>query len=161
MRGPIPAVPGQAEDTAYELWVRVNDIAAFPPDVTLFEPLPHELQLDIDDAEAFARFNACWPLFTRIEPHATFHTTRSKSGIGYHIRVSLFNEIDDRTRVAYQAALGSDPKRELFNLRRLNAGITPVFLLAETPEAAPGLLALGFKQWCGAVEEVATVEGQS
>ena len=45
---------------------------------------------------------------------------RSASGKGWHMRVLLNRPVNAQRCVALQAILGSDPRREAFNLRRVS-----------------------------------------
>lgn len=96
-------------------------------------PKPNELQLDIDTEEQFATFLRVYPALQRNEfPEASFIVTESASGFPHrHIVVTLPCEVDMWQRIALQAALGSDPMRELLSALRLFRGDAIPTLLIE------------------------------
>jgi hypothetical protein len=122
---------------------------------------PH-LQIDLDTDEAVEHFNQMWAQWVRLDgpgasssewtPEGTltkrqqpFFTT-SKSGKGKHVYVILPRALPADTRIAMQAFLGSDPRREMFNLCRVEhwaTGGTPKnstgIVLFETHEEAERL----------------------
>lgn len=54
---------------------------------------------------------------------------QSKSGLGLHVLVKLDNSMPALARVAIQAVMGSDPKRELLSVLRVLLGIQEPSLL--------------------------------
>lgn len=61
-------------------------------------------------------FQFDWPIFGRLRVQ---RVDVRKTSDGYHIRMLTKNEIPPRELNFLQAILGSDPKRECFNHRRL------------------------------------------
>lgn len=88
-------------------------------------PEPNELFIDIDRKEDFEAFyDQLTVLRERFE--CEMEQTQSPSGEPwhFHIRVKLFEngrpyELEETMRIALQASLGSDRKRELLSLRRI------------------------------------------
>jgi hypothetical protein len=85
-------------------------------------PKPDQLFVDIDNETQWQRF--VWEIAKHREWH--WRDSPSPSGLPYrkHIIVTLPEAVDERTRVFYQAILGSDPAREMIAWRRLQAGDT-------------------------------------
>lgn len=100
-------------------------------------PLANQLQVDIDSAEHYAAFLHSAEVLLRnwkdayivdIEDHP------SKSGGGRrHITLTLPFEVSPWQRIALQAALGSDPVRELLSATRLMRGDVHPTLFVEKP----------------------------
>lgn len=57
----------------------------------------------------------------------------SRSG-GYHVYIKLTKRLTDLERLVWQAALGSDPLKELLSARRRAEGIAPFSVMFESPE---------------------------
>jgi len=77
--------------------------------------------LDLDGKEAFSEFlNRLWLLrgFGLAPVKVEVHHTKN----GFHVRMHCDNEIDDKTAVFMQLALGSDYRREVFNWLRIERG---------------------------------------
>lgn len=95
-------------------------------------PDENELQLDIDTEEQYQQFNKVYgSLQIAFNDRATIVWDKpSKSGLPKrHIIVKLPWNLPVECRVALQAALGSDPIREINNVRRImNQDIYPVAL---------------------------------
>lgn len=104
-------------------------------------PAHNELQIDLDTPEDNERFARSWEIAARefgLKPeHRTI--TPSKSGEGAHVRVRMPFTLTPWQRIALQAAMGSDPVRELLSAVRLHAGDPSPTLLFETPEVARSL----------------------
>jgi len=81
-------------------------------------PKPNELQLDIDTQQQMDQFDRLKWLFDSQLPATEFKMAHSKSGEGYHITVTLPFDVTNIERIALQAALGSDPLRELLSIFR-------------------------------------------
>lgn len=80
-------------------------------------PARDELFLDYDSSEAYERGLELLAIAIRESLVSDYFATVSPSGRGYHVRVSLQNPLESvHERIALQAALGSDPKRELLSL---------------------------------------------
>jgi hypothetical protein len=101
-----------------------------------FLPAEDELQLDLDTEEDVRRFDVAWPILSEHFPTARCFSTPSKSGDGQHVRIRVPFSLTTLQRIAFQAALGSDYKRELLAAigEQLNIGIPTV--LFETPAVA-------------------------
>jgi hypothetical protein len=109
----------------------------------IVEAAPDELQIDIDDASDAAAFSLAWAIVCRELPIGEIADRHfSASGAPHeHVTIKLFASMPAEQRVAWQAALGSDPVRELFALIRLARGecmpICFVEPLAQQAEDAP------------------------
>jgi hypothetical protein len=89
----------------------------------LVQPKPNEVFVDLDNEAAQCGFAARWNDFVRVYPNATVQYTTSKSG-NLHAYVTV-PELDPLTmpeRIAMQAALGSDPLREMIALNHHRGG---------------------------------------
>lgn len=88
----------------------------------LIEPALNELFVDLDDQSAFDGFAKRFAEFLKVHPLATVKWTRSKSG-NWHAYVTVPNaEFSMEQRIALQAALGSDPLREIIAITHLAGG---------------------------------------
>lgn len=100
-------------------------------------PSDCELQIDIDNAAHRAVFDRSYEIFKRemVDHVGSYRVqeTVSKSGTGAHIRITLPFKVDVWQRIAWQAALGSDPVREVLSCFRARRGDTEPTLLAEKP----------------------------
>jgi hypothetical protein len=98
-------------------------------------PEPNELQIDIDNQAHRDAFNRSFEILSReIGGEITVTETVSKSGTGAHIRITLPFALDVWQRIAWQAALGSDPVREVLScLRAMRKDAHPT-LMAEKPD---------------------------
>lgn len=89
-------------------------------------PEPNQLQIDIDTPEQYAVYQHAIECVMRNWPRCaalTFEEHASKSGWpARHITITLPFEVDPWQRIALQAALGSDPIRELLSATRLLKG---------------------------------------
>lgn len=102
-------------------------------------PGPDQAQVDIDDKESQERFNRAFPVLRQIYKKAWTTERPSKSGEPgkKHITVQLGEAVDNVTRLLIQAALGSDPVRELLGLKKIKAGwVKPTFLFKKLKEEA-------------------------
>lgn len=98
-------------------------------------PEHNELQIDIDSAADMDRFRGCWEMLVRnLEVDPRMLITTSRNG-GEHIRVRLpVSKFEPLERIAFQAALGSDPARELLSLLRYRRGDLAPTLFVERAE---------------------------
>lgn len=87
-------------------------------------PASNELQLDIDDwaglgvlADLTPLLEKHWGPVTRRE-----HTSKSDNPKKRHVTLTLEKPLTDLERIALQACLGSDRKRELLSLVRVKIG---------------------------------------
>lgn len=100
-------------------------------------PGPGELQIDIDSEDQHEVFARSFDILRReccIHHRVTLHAveTPSRSGLpSRHIRIQLPFEVDTWQRIAWQAALGSDPVRELLSCWRAKRGDEHPTLLIE------------------------------
>jgi len=86
----------------------------------IVEPKPNELFLDIDTDEQYARFEEAYAHMKRVLKIKTFTLGRSRRKItGKHITVTLGFEVNATERIALQAILGSDPRRETYSFWRV------------------------------------------
>lgn len=103
-------------------------------------PEEDELQIDIDTEEQYVRFCALYEIFEREMKCSVHggginrHETPSRSGLpNRHIRIHLPFNVGPAERIAWQAALGSDPTRELLSLFRVLRGESDPTMLIEQP----------------------------
>lgn len=88
----------------------------------------NELQLDLDTLEQEEQYNRMRPHVEEIYPITDIIETPSKSG-NKHVRIFTAYPLSVEERIALQAILGSDPKKELSSLRRwLNEDPLPILL---------------------------------
>lgn len=89
-------------------------------------PAPNELFVDIDNARDFARFKTLIEMLDRVEGVAKWVDTPSASGGQHrHIVVTLTRNVSQFERIAFQAMLGSDLKREILSYERHKTGSHP------------------------------------
>ena len=82
-------------------------------------PAPNELLIDIDTEEQYQTFLKALPRFERVELIQDWREEPSRSGLpARHIYVQLHKDIDALERIALQACLGSDLRRESLSLIR-------------------------------------------
>jgi hypothetical protein len=109
----------------------------------VLSPEDNELLIDCDTEEQFRNFLELFEilntnlLFYPKPPDAYYDEVKlweSKSGAEhYHILIFLPFTVTSVERIAYQAALGSDPKRELLSLIRMKHGDDFPSILIEKP----------------------------
>lgn len=98
-------------------------------------PQDNQLFLDLDGAEGIHNFLELWKMFQNLFPAARIvKQTPSKSGVGQHVIVQLASPEPATMRIAMQAVLGSDLKREMFSLRRVIDGDPEPTLFFEVPK---------------------------
>lgn len=87
-------------------------------------PTEYQLLIDIDSLADRAVFTVNFDLIDSAYGVASVEETRSRSGRPgkTHIVVTLKKPIDPVERIALQAVLGSDLRREAHSLRRVHAG---------------------------------------
>lgn len=90
----------------------------------LVYPEHNQIQIDIDSEEAWQTHKELLELYeSRFDYIRKCVVTPSKSGLPHrHVTITLNNTVDAVERIALQAALGSDRKRELISLSRLEQG---------------------------------------
>lgn len=77
-----------------------------------------ELFVDLDSEAAYEQFKATWPI---VAEHfaSSYVVDPSKSGLPKrHVRAILIEPLSELARIALQAALGSDGKREALSVVR-------------------------------------------
>lgn len=97
----------------------------------------HCLLLDFDTIDAKKQYERMRHKVVElwgIEREETW-MSKSKHPAHQHMRVTLGRPLIPAERVALQAALGSDPMREMFAVRRLNLGIAEPSLLFRPKDA--------------------------
>ena len=99
-------------------------------------PADNELQLDIDSEEQYAVWKKAESIIARNAVFtAEVEEAPSSSGLpNRHIRIRLPFDVTPWQRIALQAALGSDPVRELLSCVRMLKGDVHPTLLVERPE---------------------------
>ena len=100
---------------------------------TVVLPQPNELFVDIDDEAGFERFMEFQEILGQNWGVVGVRDTQSKSGNPNrkHIVVTLGCDVDPITRIALQACLGSDRKREILSLVNIKSGDTNPTLFFE------------------------------
>lgn len=108
-------------------------------------PKLNELFIDIDNARDFARFKTCMEMFQRTERVASWVDTPSASGGQHrHIVVTLARDVSQFERIAFQAMLGSDLKREILSFESLRKGHShPTVFFEPKPGVQPKAKATG------------------
>jgi hypothetical protein len=98
------------------------------------EPDLNELFIDIDTEEDYAHYRA---MRTLLEPYYKFVSetiSASRTDGHVHIRLRLGEHVTAMERIAWQAALGSDRKRELLSILRVVLNLQrPPTVFFETP----------------------------
>lgn len=89
---------------------------------SFFPAKARELQLDIDSAEALANFRDRLSLLEQIAEVDSWTISESSTANHWHVRVFLKRKMSTLARIALQAALGSDPIREMINVGRVLRG---------------------------------------
>jgi hypothetical protein len=85
---------------------------------------PHLLLLDLDTEEDFARFVKVYKRAKTLFGLENLQWWPSKSGPPHrHVSITIAFALSVEERIALQAALGSDPLREILNLKRLRVGV--------------------------------------
>lgn len=107
----------------YILDMNRNDLKAAEADgFAIIRPDDNTLQLDIDSEESYTEFFRNYRLFAALLPEVidTYTEVPSKSGLPKrHITIKLKQPFNVHQRIALQACLGSDLRREIFNFVRV------------------------------------------
>ena len=98
----------------------------------------NELQLDLDTPEQEDKYREMLPKVADVYTVDSIIETPSKSG-KLHARIYLAYPLSVEERIALQAILGSDPKKELCSLQRWLKGDQLPILLFEKPEISEEL----------------------
>lgn len=86
-------------------------------------PAPDELQIDMDTDEHFETFKHQVKILIREYPNIEYTINPSKNGLpGRHATIKMPFPMQNEERIAWQAAMGSDPIRELISLMRIKRG---------------------------------------
>jgi hypothetical protein len=100
-------------------------------------PKDNELQVDIDSDEQYAVFQKSLACLKRNESQSDdirVEEHPSRSGLPRrHITVTMPFDLEPWERIAFQAALGSDPIRELVSIFRLMRNDSHPTLFVEAP----------------------------
>ena len=125
----VEALPYELE-TPEETLARTNDSRV------IVAPKPFELFIDIDNGDDLELFDMMCAILTRNYVHTdTPRITPSQEEGHYHVVVSLDRPVDNMTRIALQACLGSDRKRELLSIiRALNGDTRPTVFFEEVAD---------------------------
>lgn len=91
-----------------------------------------ELQIDLDTDAQEEQYRRMRPLMEDVYPIEEVIETPSKSG-RTHVRIFTAYPLSVEERIALQAILGSDPRKELCSLRRWLKGDQIPILLFEKP----------------------------
>jgi hypothetical protein len=101
----------------------------------------YTLQLDLDSPHHFNHFLAMYKLAKELnlfQHEEGFCVRTSKGGYGKHVTLKLTEPLAIARRIALQALLGSDPRREMLSLARLDEGQErPVLLFRPIPGYKP------------------------
>lgn len=89
-------------------------------DCTIRKANDYQLFIDIDTDHQFAIFERQLPILEKHWPtYLNWIATPSKQGLPHrHVVIRFAKALDLMTRIALQAAMGSDPTRELLSIRR-------------------------------------------
>jgi hypothetical protein len=92
--------------------------------LVVVEPSSHELFVDIDSEDQHQSFTRAFAIFRNTHTVVALKQEPSPSRQiwHWHMTITLKEEVDARTRILYQAVLGSDPVREVLSLQRLECG---------------------------------------
>lgn len=101
--------------------------------LVIIEPQDNVLQLDIDCGSQMDQYEKQIAAVRSIYGVVETVQTVSKSGKS-HIYLRLKDNLHIEERIAIQASLGSDPRRELFTLRNLREKRDYPLFLYEKPE---------------------------
>lgn len=98
---------------------------------------PNQLLLDLNGTIAITRYLSMLSRVKSLFGATLIREYESKSGPGhFHVVLSLEKEHSAEARIAMQAALGSDPVRELLALARLAHGVKEPSALFRWPEGS-------------------------
>lgn len=98
-------------------------------------PMDNELQVDIDNEFHYAAFERSFAILSREIEGISYEESLSSSGLPCrHIRIYLPWKLETKERIMWQAALGSDPVRELLSALRAHRGDIQPTLFAEKRE---------------------------
>lgn len=81
-------------------------------------PLPNELQIDIDEQSHYLTYLTNIKILQREFPDIKIEEHTSRGGSGKHVSILMPFDLTNVERIAWQAAMGSDPMREILSLIR-------------------------------------------
>lgn len=97
-------------------------------------PKFNEVQVDIDTDAAYAQYEAAYSLLTSsYDVIGSSERPSRNGGEGRHITVRFGHALTQMERIALQAVMGSDFRREIFSLERLKGGEAIPTLFYEKP----------------------------
>lgn len=102
----------------------------------IVEPAPNQLQLDLDGARAIRKYGMQWSILYRagLTKGWKEKLQPSKKNGHVHVVITMPKAVDNLERVALQAVLGSDVKREAFNYCRVKKhNKYPIVLFRKEP----------------------------
>lgn len=109
--------------------------AAMEQGLDVVVPQPDELFIDLDNDADIAHFKLTLPILQRFCEAVEYRRTISKGGnLHAYVRVKWPVALHPATRIALQACLGSDRKRDLLSLIELTQGTPwPTVVFFEVP----------------------------
>jgi len=111
-------------------------VTGFSRGFEVIQSTRNTLLLDIDSEDDFNRYKFALPLVMEFLNIKEIQMWESKGLAGHrHILITLNEDLHVLTRIALQAALGSDPRREIFAIERVKAGISEPSLLFRPKDA--------------------------
>jgi hypothetical protein len=115
----------------------IDEAAKLGMDVVF--PQENQLQLDIDNEDAYDYMNGVLDVLETHWGIAKFEEHPSKSGLPKrHVTITLDKELSATERVLLQACMGSDRKRELLSyLQVLNGDAHPILFIEKRQLALP------------------------
>lgn len=96
---------------------RAAELKAAEENYEVLRPAANELLIDIDNKEAQEQFDRVYPIVDRYYGIVNIQSWKSKSG-NKHIKVILRESVPISWKLVLQAALGSDPIKEVISLKR-------------------------------------------
>lgn len=99
-------------------------------------PTATQIQIDIDNDADYARYTQAYDMLRDLRIYAKLNASERPSrngGEGRHITIDLGDDVTPIERIALQAIMGSDFKRELFSLSRVKDGEAIPTLFYEKP----------------------------
>ena len=94
------------------------------------------LLLDLDTAQGAAQYSQMYEMVDSKFGVLSSETWKSKSG-HTHVKLLIRESLPAASRIALQAVLGSDPKRETFGVYKLTKGVPEPSLLFRPPTSVP------------------------
>ena len=122
------------KDQASIMFTDADEIAS-NEGLIIVEPLPNELQIDIDSPIIPKSYNDQRDILCVFKSITNHRITTSKSG-NKHIYIQLKDPITPVERILLQLALGSDPVRELLTYHNIldPTNLRPQFLFEVKPK---------------------------